>query len=168
MSDLRKGQVRLGPRSWGAIREAYLSGTSAAALAEAYGCSLGTIRYRAVREGWRRCDVAEDGLAQPRQPQPTAPAKPPSLSELTDLALSYAMRALVAGRPGDAAAYLRVAEAGRRLGLADNAPSGAPSGAMEMITQEEIDARREELDERIARIQATIEMKQARYAAQTR
>lgn len=154
MTNLRKGQVRLGPQTWAVIREAYLSGASGAALAETYGCSLGTIRYRAVREGWRRCDA--EGAAPVELTAPEAEAL--SLEALNDLAIAAAGKALRAGRPSEAAAYIRVAEALQRLG----APGPGGSGACEMIPATEIEARREEFEERILRIQATLAEKQGR------
>jgi len=117
MTELRKGQVRLGPRTWAVIREAYLGGASGASLAEAYGCSLGTIRYRAVREGWRRCDVADAG--EPAAPD-AADIEPPTLAALAEAARLASMKAVRAGRPLDAAAYMRVVEAVRRLKLEED------------------------------------------------
>jgi hypothetical protein len=150
MSDLRKGQVRLGPRSWAAIREAYLSGTSAAALAEAYGCSVGTIRYRAVREGWRRCDVAEAAPLAGAPPDGWSSAEPPSPKQLTDLAMAAAMRALTGGRPAEATAYVRAVEALQRL-VVSEAADFVPA------TPEELEARSEALRARAGRIQQLIE-----------
>jgi hypothetical protein len=141
MSDLRRGQVRLGPRSWGAIREAYLSGTSAAALAEAYGCSVGTIRYRAVREGWRRCDVGAHAEPPP-DPQITHDDEEdaPSLEALARTACRAAMRAVKAGRPADAAAYIRVVEAVERLGAGGEAASQEESEAASDLRDREYEA----------------------------
>lgn len=158
MTTLRKGQVRLGPQTWAIIREAYLAGASGASLAETYGCSLGTIRYRAVREGWRRCDAETAVADRPAPAQVWSDAEPPTPDQLIDLAMVAAMRALVSGRPSEAAAYVRVAEAVRRMA----GPESPASGACDLIPASEIEARREEFEERIQRIQATLTLKQGR------
>ncbi|HEX6860904.1 MAG TPA: hypothetical protein VF138_11995 [Caulobacteraceae bacterium] len=93
-------------------------------MAETYGCSLGTIRYRAVREGWRRCDVAGFEPASP-PPSPSALAGPAAALEVEagavepqdigPVALAAAMRAVRAGKPSEAAAWLRVVSLSRAV-----------------------------------------------------
>lgn len=165
MTTLRKGQVRLGPRTWAAIREAYLSGVSGAALAEAYGCSLGTIRYRAVREGWRRCDVegARRVAASPApSPAPSgAPAgdeaddAPATPAELSEMAMAAAARALRGGKPGEAGAYLRVVEALGRI----TAPEEARKAGPNYIDPQELERRAADLRARAPEILALVESK---------
>ncbi len=147
MTTLRKGQIRLGPQTWAVIREAYLAGTSAAALAQTYGCSLGTIRYRAVREGWRRCDRPQDGDA-PSAADPVDEA-PPSSTALHDAAMAAAMRAVRCSRPAEALAYVRVAQAARRL-----APGEADGAWWSDEPPEPQDSRQiqKDLEERVERL----------------
>lgn len=161
MTNLRKGQVRLGPQTWAVIREAYLSGASGAALAEAYGCSLGTIRYRAVREGWRRCDAQG---ATPPEPPAAATAEALSPKELADLAIAAAGKALRAGRPSEAIAYVRLAEALQRLMAPEEA---APADEADAISPEEFEARTAALRARSERIVALLEQGYVRGQAAT-
>lgn len=153
MTTLRKGQVRLGPQTWAIIREAYLSGVSGASLAETYGCSLGTIRYRAVREGWRRCDA--HGSAPPATEASAGADEAMSPEELTELAIGAAGRALRAGRPSEAAAYIRVVEALQRL----TAPDGPRPGDLNYIHPAELERRATELRARAPEILKLIEEK---------
>lgn len=55
--------LRLPPATWGAIRDDYVAGASAAVIADRYGLSERTVRRRAQRERWRRTDLAADHLA---------------------------------------------------------------------------------------------------------
>jgi hypothetical protein len=156
MTTLRKGQVRLGPRTWALIREAYLNGASGASLAEAYGCSVGTIRYRAVREGWRRCDV--NGAAEPGAPPAPEEAEAASPGEMMRQALAAAARAVATGRPSQAAAYLRVVEAlGRIAGPGEERKADEPP----QMSEEEVAARHKALEERVKRLMTLIAAKRA-------
>jgi len=51
--------VRAGPQTWGRIREAYLSGLSAPAVAARFGVSVAAIRKRAAREGWTKAAMGD-------------------------------------------------------------------------------------------------------------
>src|SRR5690606_15108367 len=46
---------------WAAARRDYLAADTAEAVCDRYGLKLGTLRSRAPREGWRRCDAEDSG-----------------------------------------------------------------------------------------------------------
>ncbi len=56
---------RLSPETWACVRADFLSGVSAAVLAERYGATVRNIRRRAAVEGWRRADFAPGRLSPP-------------------------------------------------------------------------------------------------------
>lgn len=55
--------VHAGPQTWGRIREAYLSGLSAPAVAARFGVSVAAIRKRAAREGWTKAAMGDASRA---------------------------------------------------------------------------------------------------------
>lgn len=141
------------PETWEKIRAAYLAGEPAAAVAEAFGVSLSSLRARAAAEGWRRQDQAEpppdwghaeDDLDEGPLPEP---------GELADLARRRAATALRRGRVLEAERWTRVHAAWRRLAREDAAPPPPPTPIQEAskAAREQIEARQLELLTRIAR-----------------
>lgn len=56
MTETHRRPPRLTPEAWAHAREDFLSGVSAAVVAERYGTTERSIRRRAAMEGWRRPD----------------------------------------------------------------------------------------------------------------
>lgn len=119
-----------GPETWAAVREAFIAGETAAAVAARFGVTDGAIRQRANREGWtrkalaavaeaptrRRATLAEAAALPPPPPQAAESVEPQAL---LDLAMALAAAAMRAGRTEEA---LRMADLGERLlGLAEEA-----------------------------------------------
>ena len=97
---------------WAAARRDYLAGDTAEAVCDRYGMKLGTLRSRAAREGWRRCD-AEDDSAWPdpwpddEDPSEDGAADVPDLAAMAAQALMRLNRAVRRGRAAEAASWLR-------------------------------------------------------------
>jgi len=97
---------------WAAARRDYLAGDTAEAVCDRYGLKLGTLRSRAAREGWRRCD-AEDSSSWPDpwpdddDPVEDAAADAPDLAAMAAQALMRLNRAVRRGRAAEAASWLR-------------------------------------------------------------
>lgn len=118
-------------QTWELVRAAYLSGLSAPTVAARFGVSVSAIRKRARREGWTKAayasaarakdapgpDATETGGPEPAD-DPFEAAMPRFHVEpggLARRALEQAAQALAGGRPQDAVAYARAAEAIARL-----------------------------------------------------
>lgn len=121
-------------QTWELVRTAYLSGHSAPAAAARFGVSVSALRKRARREGWTKAayasavqgPVAIQGLSPTAAAEPDAPTPfgrlqsvMPTLrldpTALARRALERAAAALEAGRPAEAAAHARAADAIARL-----------------------------------------------------
>lgn len=74
-----------GPETWAAVREAFIAGETAAAVAARFGVTDGAIRQRANREGWTRKALAAVAEAPTRRRATLAEASalrpPPSAGE---------------------------------------------------------------------------------------
>ena len=94
--------------TWAAARRDYLAGDTAEAVCDRYGLKLGTLRSRAAREGWRRCD-AEDPDPWPDEDDPVedAAADDADLAAMAAQALMRLNRAVRRGRAAEAASWLR-------------------------------------------------------------
>lgn len=106
--------------TWAAARRDYLAGDTAEAVCDRYGLKLGTLRSRAAREGWRRCDAGDpDPWPDDDDPIEDAAADAPDLAAMAAQALMRLNRAArPGGRGGVVAAHLARADgpgiAGRR------------------------------------------------------
>lgn len=65
MTESNRRPPRLTPEAWAHAREDFLSGVSAAVVAERYGTTERSIRRRAAMEGWRRPDFMPGRLTPP-------------------------------------------------------------------------------------------------------
>lgn len=97
---------------WAAARRDYLAGDAAEAVCRRYDLKLGTLRSRAAREGWRRCDVEDAGDWPAPWPDEDDPvedgaADAPDLAAMTAQALMRLNRAVRRGRAAEAASWLR-------------------------------------------------------------
>ena len=96
------------PRSddlWERARADYLAGDSASAVCDRYDLSVGTLKSRAYREGWRRCDQAEP---EPVDLEAERASGLPDPAEMAAHALVRAERAVQRGRPAEAGSWLRL------------------------------------------------------------
>lgn len=96
------------PRSddlWERARDDYLAGDSANAVCDRYDLSVGTLKSRAYREGWRRCDQAEP---EPVDLEAERASGLPDPAEMAAHALVRAERAMQRGRPAEAGSWLRL------------------------------------------------------------
>jgi hypothetical protein len=88
--------------TWAAARRDYLAGDTAEAVCDRYGLKLGTLRSRAAREGWRRCDAGDpDPWPDDDDPVEDAAADAPDLAAMAAQALMRLNRA------AEAASWLR-------------------------------------------------------------
>lgn len=93
---------------WAAARRDYLAGDTAEAVCDRYGLKLGTLRSRAAREGWRRCDAGDpDPWPDDDDPVEDAAADAPDLAAMAAQALMRLNRAVRRGRAAEAASWLR-------------------------------------------------------------
>ncbi|WP_312205087.1 hypothetical protein, partial [Brevundimonas sp.] len=93
---------------WAAARRDYLAGDTAEAVCDRYGLKLGTLRSRAAREGWRRCDAGDpDPWPDEDDPVEDAAADAPDLAAMAAQALMRLNRAVRRGRAAEAASWLR-------------------------------------------------------------
>jgi len=93
---------------WAAARRDYLAGDTAEAVCDRYGLKLGTLRSRAAREGWRRCDAGDpDSWPDEDDPIEDAAADAPDLAAMAAQALMRLNRAVRRGRAAEAASWLR-------------------------------------------------------------
>src|SRR5690606_14888483 len=80
---------------WAAARRDYLAGDTAEAVCDRYGLKLGTLRSRAAREGWRRCDAGDpDPWPGDDDPVEDAAADAPDLAAMAAPALMRLNRAV--------------------------------------------------------------------------
>jgi hypothetical protein len=94
--------------TWAAARRDYLAGDTAEAVCDRYGLKLGTLRSRAAREGWRRCDAGDpDPWPDDDDPVEDAAADAPDLAAMAAQALMRLNRAVRRGRAAEAASWLR-------------------------------------------------------------
>ncbi|MGE7199056.1 hypothetical protein [Brevundimonas naejangsanensis] len=94
--------------TWAAARRDYLAGDTAEAVCDRYGLKLGTLRSRAAREGWRRCDAGDpDPWPDEDDPVEDAAADAPDLAAMAAQALMRLNRAVRRGRAAEAASWLR-------------------------------------------------------------
>jgi len=94
--------------TWAAARRDYLAGDTAEAVCDRYGLKLGTLRSRAAREGWRRCDAGDpDPWPDEDYPVEDAAADAPDLAAMAAQALMRLNRAVRRGRAAEAASWLR-------------------------------------------------------------
>ncbi|WP_438851498.1 hypothetical protein [Brevundimonas nasdae] len=112
---------------WAAARRDYLAGDAAEAVCRRYDLKLGTLRSRAAREGWRRCDVEDAGAWPAPWPDEDDPvedgaADAPDLAAMTAQALMRLNRAVRRGRAAEAASWLRTWRALSSV----NAPDAPP------------------------------------------
>lgn len=117
---------------WMRAREDYLAGATAETVCLRHGLAIGTLRARAAREGWRRCD--QDEPAAP--PQDDSHLSGLGLSEdvdpgeddytvLSRRALVNVARAMGQGRAGEAGSWMRLHE--RLSRMAEAAHDGPPA-----------------------------------------
>jgi len=102
-----------GPQTWAAIREAYIAGETATALADSFDTTVSAIRKRATLEGWTRRQLNETKEAAGERtaaPVPALDGPPVSPSEALDTALALAAAHLRTGRTAEAAAAVRTGE----------------------------------------------------------
>ncbi len=93
---------------WAAARRDYLAGDTAEAVCDRYGLKLGTLRSRAAREGWRRCDAGDpDPWPDDDDANEDAAADAPDLAAMAAQALMRLNRAVRRGRAAEAASWLR-------------------------------------------------------------
>ena len=92
---------------WAAARRDYLAGDTAEAVCDRYGLKLGTLRSRAAREGWRRCDAGDPDSWPDDDPVEDAAADAPDLAAMAAQALMRLNRAVRRGRAAEAASWLR-------------------------------------------------------------
>lgn len=107
------------PETWELARSAYLSGLSGSVVARRFGITEHALRKRAARHGWTkqaytRARAAPDaaGPGAPAVPRPEIAVTSPALAAA---ALRRAGEALIDGRPYEAQAYVKAAEAVARL-----------------------------------------------------
>ena len=85
---LRDGYRVRSEATWAAARRDYLAGDTAEAVCDRYGLKLGTLRSRAAREGWRRCDAGDPDLwPDDDDPVEDAAADAPDLAAMAAQAL---------------------------------------------------------------------------------
>ena len=100
-------------RTWAAARRDYLAGDTAEAVCDRYGLKLGTLRSRAARQGWRRCDAGDPDPWPPNllndddDPVEDAAADAPDLAAMAAQALMRLNWAVRRGRAAEAASWLR-------------------------------------------------------------
>jgi hypothetical protein len=129
---------------WAQARHDYLAGDTAETVCERYDLALSTLRYRAAREGWRRIDRRETGLADHLPPdvaQATLArstlsgadagdeAADVDAADLAGQTLKRVRRALANGRPGEAGSWMRLHEKLNRLVPPPPAPAPPPTPA---------------------------------------
>jgi len=118
--------------TWAAARRDYLAGDTAEAVCDRYGLKLGTLRYRAAREGWRRCDAGDpDPWPDADDPVEDAAADAPDLAAMAAQALMRLNRAVRRGRAAEAASWLRTWRALTDPALLAAAEPGSPPPAPE-------------------------------------
>lgn len=106
----RSGHRFVSDTHWGAARDAYLDGESAASISARFGMGERTIRARAQAEGWRRADQVEvirpivDDADEADQ-EALADA---SYTVLAERALVQLRRAMARDRAVDAGRWMRV------------------------------------------------------------
>lgn len=86
MTDIEHRPPRLTPEAWACARTDFLSGVTAAVIAERYGTTERSVRRRVAVEGWRRPDFTPGRLAPPPPWMPGAPSKEDEID--TDPALA--------------------------------------------------------------------------------
>jgi hypothetical protein len=116
--------TRRNDETWAAIRGDYLLGRSQDDLALHYGVGRSTIRDRARREGWRRCDQPEPPSPPLDRPEPGYDPVPDELMRPPVEVIADAYRradlALRSGRTAEAQRCLHVARGFERLLLRDD------------------------------------------------
>ena len=119
-----RGHVKLGSRMWARVAREYAAGASAGWLSARYGAGERTIAARALKEGWRRKDLAEaaDAELEAAEARGTVePAAPPVIGQGLGLG---------SGLDGSAkAAAAALAEA--LAGVDDAARAGAADEALD-------------------------------------
>ncbi len=125
-----RSSVFLSPQSWDLIRRSFADGTSAPVLSARFGVARSTIYHRAMREGWRRRDLAA-------QAQPFVPADDPAdLPDTPDGVATLCLRAIAAavqaGRMQEALVLGRLIALLRRLGAAPVTPDAGLAAPPDM------------------------------------
>jgi hypothetical protein len=143
----RPPQKRRGPETWRLIRERYVAGESAPALAVYFDVTQAAIRRRAWKGGWTRKKLTE--AAEAHSPlvltDATLVPTPPSAGVTPEAAIAgataQAAALLAAGRAADAVTLLKAAEALQRLSGATPAtpePEPEPQVVVREPTQLEV------------------------------
>ncbi len=96
------------PAVWLAIRAGWECGLSERELAERYDVTAAAIKWRARNHGWTRI-VAPTAPTRAGDPWPHHPPAPPV--RIAEAGLARALEALIAGRPADAIAMVKAADA---------------------------------------------------------
>lgn len=118
--------------TWAAARRDYLAGDTAEAVCDRYRLKLGTLRSRAAREGWRRCDAGDpDPWPDEDDTVEDAAADAPDLAAMAAQALMRLNRAVRRGRAAEAASWLRTWRALTDPALLAAAEPGSPPPAPE-------------------------------------
>lgn len=119
-----------GPETWARVREAYLAGEPAPAVARRFDVSLDNLRKKASREGWTRAAMARRFDLKPVRGAPDGPApavgpleavaltlppepeeRPVPVPEAVRLAVARSSWLLAEGRVAEAHAIIRAAQA---------------------------------------------------------
>lgn len=98
------------PRSddtWDHARRDYLDGDSAEQVCDRYGLKVSTLRDRAARQNWRKCDQPDPPPLPDDDPEADQPV---DCAALAEDALIRVRRALRLGRASEAASWMRLHE----------------------------------------------------------
>lgn len=145
-----RGAVR-GPETWARIRDAFIGGETAGALASRFGVGESTVRTRARLEGWRRRDLAAGADAQ----LAAAAAGPPH--DPADHAAQAVRRAAEEARFGRLDAAERWARVAERLAAAERAlmaVAAARPDDLDAETGDALDAARDRMTARLEKLLA--------------
>src|SRR5690606_36102252 len=152
--------------TWAAARRDYLAGDTAEAVCDRYGLKLGTLRSRAAREGWRRCDAGDpDPWPDEDDTVEDAAADAPDLAAMAAQALMRLNRAVRRGRAAEAASWLRTWRA-----LTDPALLAALEADMKAVAAVARDAARLAPDDLLGRraVEARLAVLSARLTPEGR
>ena len=101
------GYRRASDEAWAAARDDYLAGDTAETVSARYGMAISTFRQRARDKGWRRMDQV-DPPYDPLDRDDAAADGPADYGRMADMALMRLNRAVEAGRPIEAARWMRL------------------------------------------------------------
>lgn len=94
------------PETWGRARDDYLAGVSGPAVCARYDLGLSAFRRRAATGGWRRSDQPSPLPAGPLEVE--GDLNEASYGDLAEMAAMHLRVAIVNGRVGESAAWLRL------------------------------------------------------------